>query len=42
MIQLGYRWMDLADIWYGRYAIGVYPKIDVDGNACVAVPVCNT
>jgi hypothetical protein len=27
MIQLENRWTDLDGIWYGRYAIGIYPKI---------------
>jgi hypothetical protein len=27
MIKLESRWMDLDEIWYGRYAIGDYPKI---------------
>jgi hypothetical protein len=27
MIQLENRWTDLDEILYGRYAIGVYPKI---------------
>jgi hypothetical protein len=27
MIQLKDRWTDLDEIWYGRYAIGDYPKI---------------
>jgi hypothetical protein len=27
MIQIGNCWMDLDEIWYGHYAMGVYPKI---------------
>jgi hypothetical protein len=27
MIQLESRWTDLDEIWYGRHAIGDYPKI---------------
>jgi hypothetical protein len=27
MIQLVNRWTHLGEIWYGRYAIGGYPKI---------------
>jgi hypothetical protein len=27
MIQLDNRWTDLDEIWYGRYTIGIYPKI---------------
>jgi hypothetical protein len=27
MIQLENRWTDLDQIWYGRYAVEVYPKI---------------
>jgi hypothetical protein len=27
MIQLRNRWTDLDEIWYGRHAIGDYPKI---------------
>jgi hypothetical protein len=27
MIQLENHWMDLDEIWYGHYAIGVYPEI---------------
>jgi hypothetical protein len=27
MIQLENSWTDLDEIWYGRYAIGDYPKI---------------
>jgi hypothetical protein len=27
MIQLENHWMDLDEIWYGRYAIGDYPKL---------------
>jgi hypothetical protein len=27
MIQLENRWTDLDEIWYERYAIGVYSKI---------------
>jgi hypothetical protein len=27
MIQPENRWADLDEIWYGRYTIGVYPKI---------------
>jgi hypothetical protein len=27
MVQLEKTWTDLDEIWYGRYAIGDYPKI---------------
>jgi hypothetical protein len=27
MLQPENRWADLDEIWYGRYTIGVYPKI---------------
>jgi hypothetical protein len=27
MIQIENRWTDLDNIWYGRNAIGYYPKI---------------
>jgi hypothetical protein len=27
LIQIQNGWTDLDEIWYGRYAFGVYPKI---------------
>jgi hypothetical protein len=32
MIQLENRWANLDEIWYGRYAIGDYPKIVLHSN----------
>jgi hypothetical protein len=29
MIELENRWTDFDAIWYGRYATGVYPTIEV-------------
>jgi hypothetical protein len=42
MIQLENRWTDLDDIWYGSYAIGIYPKIVLFNFLQSAIPIWRT
>jgi hypothetical protein len=42
MIQLGNRWTDLDEIWYGCYALGAYPKIVLFNFLQSVVPTWRT
>jgi hypothetical protein len=39
MIQLKNCWIDIDEIWYGLYAIGVYPKILLFNFLQLVIPI---
>jgi hypothetical protein len=42
MIQVENRWTDLVEIWYGRYARGVYPIIVLFSFIQIVIPTWRT